>query len=265
MNQQSVSVQNVAVNLIDTGAGMPTLFLHGNPDSSEMWSDVILRMQPRYRFLAPDLPGYGRSAFIPNFDTSLENMARWVDELVTNAGIRERLNLVAHDFGAQFGLAWAIRHSDRVRRIVIFNTNFFSDYKWHPLAQIVRTPILGELGLAMFSEAQYTRQLRNDAPLVPAAYIPRVVERYTPSARKMALRLYRGTDSQKFLGWEDELREMTKRIPTLVVWGDRDPYAPASWADRFGAQQVVHLPENSHWPMLEAPQVVAQRLDEFLA
>ena len=264
MNQQSVFVQNAAVNLIDTGAGTPTLFLHGNPDSSEMWGEVISRMQPPLRFLAPDLPGYGRSAFIPNFDTSLTNMARWVDELVTNIGIREPLNLVAHDFGAQFGLAWAICHAKRVRRIAIFNTNFFSDYKWHPLAQIVRTPILGELGLAMFSEAQYTRQLRNDAPLVPAAYIPHIVERYTPSARKMALRLYRGTDSKKFLGWEDELRQITAHIPTLVVWGDRDPYAPAAWAERFGAQQVVHLPENSHWPMLEAPQVVAQRLDEFL-
>src|SRR6185436_18168760 len=264
MNQQSVFVQNAAVNFIDTGVGTPTLFLHGNPDSSEMWGAVISRMQPRLRFLAPDLPGYGRSAFIPNFDTSLENMARWVDELVSNIGIREPLNLVAHDFGAQFGLAWAIRHAERVRRIAIFNTNFFSDYKWHPLAQIVRTPILGELGLAMFSEAQYTRQLRNDAPLVPAAYIPRVVEGYTPSARKMAIRLYRGTDSKKFLGWEDELRQITAHIPTLVVWGDRDPYAPATWADRFGAQQVVHLSENSHWPMLEAPQVVAQRLDEFL-
>ena len=264
MNQQSVFVQNAAVNFIDTGVGTPTLFLHGNPDSSEMWGAVISRMQPRLRFLAPDLPGYGRSAFIPNFDTFLENMARWVDELVSNIGIREPLNLVAHDFGAQFGLAWAIRHAERVRRIAIFNTNFFSDYKWHPLAQIVRTPILGELGLAMFSEAQYTRQLRNDAPLVPAAYIPRVVEGYTPSARKMAIRLYRGTDSKKFLGWEDELRQITAHVPTLVLWGDRDPYAPATWADRFGAQQVVHLPENSHWPMLEAPQVVAQRLDEFL-
>ena len=51
-----------------------------------MWSEVISHMQPRYRFLAPDLPGYGRSALIPNFDTSLENMAQWVDEL--GAGVQ---------------------------------------------------------------------------------------------------------------------------------------------------------------------------------
>ena len=264
MNNRSVVVQNAAVNFIDAGAGTPLMLLHGNPDSSEMWGDMTSRMKPRYRFLAPDLPGYGRSEFIVNFDTSLENMARWVEELIANIGIREPINLVVHDFGAHFGLAWAIRHSDRVLQIAIFNTSFFSNYKWHPLAQIVRTPILGELGLAMFSEAQYKRQLQRDAPLVPAAYIHRAVELYRPSARKMTLRLYRGSDAKKFLGWEDELRQMTARVPTLVVWGDRDPYAPVGWAERFGAQQVLHFPDNSHWPMLEAPQVVAQRLDEFL-
>lgn len=264
MINQSVLVQNAAVNFIIEGTGTPTLFLHGNPDSAEMWLDVISRMKPRYRFFAPYLPGYGYSALIENFDTSLENMARWVDELVTNIGIREPLNLVVHDFGAHFGLSWAIRHFERVRRVAIFNTNFFSDYKWHPLARIIRTPILGELGLAMFNESQYRRQLKKDAPRVPAKYIPQVVAAYTPSARKMALRLYRGSESEKFLVWEDKLREMTARVPTIVLWGDHDPYAPTTWADRFGAQQVVHLPDVSHWPMLEAPQVVAQRLDEFL-
>lgn len=265
MNTKSLDVQNVAVNCVNEGSGAPTLFLHGNPDSSEMWDAVIAPMKSRYRCLAPDLPGYGCSAFIANFDTSLENMARWVEELVTNLGVTAPLNLVMHDFGAHFGLAWAIRHPDRVRRIAISNTSFFSDYKWHPLAQILRTPIIGELGLAMFNEAQYKKQLQRDAPRVPAEYIHRAMELYTSNARKMTLRLYRGSDSKKFVGWEDDLCGLTKRVPTIVLWGDRDPYAPVQWAERFGAQKVYHLPENSHWLPLEAPDVVAQRLDEFFA
>ncbi|CAG0940719.1 partial Haloalkane dehalogenase, partial [Anaerolineae bacterium] len=114
MNTKSLDVQNVAVNCVDEGSGAPTLLLHGNPDSSEMWGAVIAPMKSRYRCLAPDLPGYGCSAFIVNFDTSLENMARWVEELVMNLGVTAPLNLVMHDFGAHFGLAWAIRHPDRV-------------------------------------------------------------------------------------------------------------------------------------------------------
>ena len=72
MNNKSVVIQDALVNFIDQGDGTPTLFLHGNPDSSEMWSDTIARMKSKHRFLAPDLPGYGHSAFIANFDTSLE-------------------------------------------------------------------------------------------------------------------------------------------------------------------------------------------------
>lgn len=265
MNARTWLVQNASVYCVDEGAGAPTLFLHGNPDSSAMWSEVITRLRARLHCFAPDLPGYGRSAYIANFDTSLENMARWVDELVTQINVAEPLNLVMHDFGAHFGLAWAIRHPERVRRMVIFNTNFFSDYVWHPLARILRTPILGELGLALFNEAQYKKQLQNDAPNVPADYIHRVMEMYGADARKMTLRLYRASDSKKFIGWEDDLLTLTQRVPTLVLWGDRDPYVSPHWAERFGAQRVEHFATASHWLALEMPQAMADQLASFLA
>lgn len=265
MSSTLVTVQNAAVHVSDTGTGTPTLFLHGNPDSGEMWGPVIDRLRGRYRCLAPDLPSYGRSAPRPDFQVSLENEAGWVDALVTALGLPKPLNLVVHDFGGHFGLAWAVRHADQVRRLAIFNTNFFSDYRWHPLAQILRVPGLGELGLAAFNEAQYRRQLERDAPRVPADYAGRALALYSPAARQMTLRLYRGTDSRNFAGWEDELRALTARVPTLVLWGDRDPYAPASLAERFGAQRVHHFADYSHWLPLETPEAVAARLDEFLA
>ncbi len=262
MHARMINVQGASVYLMEQGTGTPTLFLHGNPDSADMWNGVITRLPP-YRFLAPDLPGYGRSAPVPDFDTSLDHMARWVEDLVNAAGVREPLNLVAHDFGAQFGLAWAIRHPDRVRRMAIFSTNFFSDYEWHPLAKILRTPVLGELGLRTFNEAQYVRQLQKDAPRVPREYIHRAMELYGSNARKMTLQLYRGGDSSKFIAWEDELCALAARVPTVVMWGDRDPYAPVRWAERFGAEKVYHFPENSHWLPVEAPDEVAEKLGQF--
>jgi pimeloyl-ACP methyl ester carboxylesterase len=264
-NPQTVSVQGASVFVLEQGAGRPTLFLHGNPDSADMWMEVIAGLNGRYRSFAPDLPGYGRSAPRPDFKIALEDEAQWVDELINALAVAEPLNLVMHDFGAHFGLAWAIRHLDRVRRIVIFNTSFFSDYRWHPLARVLRTPLLGELGLAAFNEARYLQQLAQDAPDVPRAYVHRAMALYTPAAKAMTLRLYRGTNPRNFVGWEDELPALTARVPTLVMWGDQDPYAPRAWAERFGAREVQHFAENSHWVPLEAPQVVARRLSEFLS
>lgn len=261
----NTTVQNSSVYLIDRGAGVPTLFLHGNPDSADMWQAVIAELSPHFRCLAPDLPGYGRSAVPANFKVSLENEAHWVNDLVDALAIDEPLNLVMHDFGGHFGLAWAIRYPERVRRMAISNTNFFSDYKWHQLARILRTPLLGELGLALFNEAQFTRQLQKDAPKVPAAHIRQTMELYSPAAKKMTLQFYRGTDAKNFIGWEDELLALTQRVPTCVIWGDRDPYVSPTWADRFGAQQVYHLADVSHWPPVEAPAAVAQKLLAFLA
>jgi pimeloyl-ACP methyl ester carboxylesterase len=259
MNTPSIFVQNAAVYLMDRGEGAPTLFLHGNPDSAEMWSEVIAHLGPSYRSLAPDLPGFGRSAPVPNFDTSLENRARWVEELVESIDLREAINLVGHDFGAQFGLAWAIRYPGRVRRIAISNTNFFSDYRWHRSARLMRAPLGGEIMMALLNDASFARQMQRDAAHLPQEYIERAMSLYTPKARKMALRLYRTTDSRSFVAWEDELCQLTAQVPTCVLWGDRDPYAPVQWAERFGAQEVYQFAEYSHWLPIEAPEEVAQR------
>src|SRR4029078_11195722 len=58
-----------------------------------------------------------------------------------------------------------------------------------------------------------------------------------PAAKRMALRHYRALDSANFRGWEDRLRELTARVPTLVARGEKDPHVAASWAEAVGAQQ----------------------------
>lgn len=77
-----LTVQNGAIYLEDSGAGEPMLFLHGVPDSAEMWDGVIERLEGQYRCIAPDLPGLGRSVAPPNFSCSLEHMASFLDDLV---------------------------------------------------------------------------------------------------------------------------------------------------------------------------------------
>jgi pimeloyl-ACP methyl ester carboxylesterase len=69
----------------------------------------------------------------------------------TAADVKQPIDLVAHDFDGPFGFAWAIRHPDAVRRIVAINTLFFSDYHWHFWAQVWRTPVLGELSMAVMT------------------------------------------------------------------------------------------------------------------
>jgi len=258
-----VPVHSVSVYVKDQGKGTPTLFLHGNPDSADLWDELIELLSPKLRCIAPDLPGFGRSSAPADFDCSLENMARFVDGLVEALGITERMNLVVHDFGGPFGLAWAIRHHWKVRRIVAINTVFFSDYRWHPWARVWRTPLLGEFSMALMNRRLFARALRRASPMLPADKIRQAYAWVKSPMKRMILRLYRATDPGNFAWWEDHLRALTVRIPALVLWGDQDPYIQKRYADRFGARKVVHFPAYGHWLPAEAPAKVAGHLLDF--
>lgn len=258
-----ITVENIAIQVTDQGAGVPTLLLHGIFDSADTWSGVTEHLRGGYRCLAPDLPGFGRSGEPATFDCSLPHLAQFIDNLLGALGIDEPINLVGYDIGATYGLAWAVTHPAKVRRLAILNANFFSDYKWHPFARLWRVPVLGELIMAGLTERGFARAMLNGAPQIPPEKAREAAKLVTPAAKRMALRHYRALDSAVFRGWEDRLRELTSRVPTIVCWGDQDPVISPAFAERFGAQQVHHFTANSHWLPLEAPAALAERLDAF--
>jgi pimeloyl-ACP methyl ester carboxylesterase len=83
--------------------------------------------------------------------------------------------------------------------------------------------------------------------------------------KKEVLRLYRASDPANFKDWEQKFLALTAAKPTLVIWGDKDPYISPRFAERFGARKVVHLPDVGHWPPIEAPAECADAILEFLS
>jgi len=260
-----VDVEGARIYIADEGEGQPVLFLHGNPDSADMWSGVIERLEGKYRCIAIDLPGFGRSEAPASFDATLESEARFVDYLVVALGINAPLDVVGHDFGGHFALAWAITHIEKVGRVVVSNTSFFADYQWHRVGRLLRMPVVGELAMAATNEGALVRNVRAAAPNLSVEQVKHTYSLYTPAAKKMALRLYRAANPEVFKAWEGGLSSLSKKVPMMVLWGDKDPFVASNYAERFGATEVHHFPEYSHWLPAEAPTEVAQRLDEFFS
>ena len=258
-----IQLQGASIYVDDQGSGSPTLFLHGNPDSSILWRGIINRMKSDLRCIAPDLPGFGHSGIPAGFKYSLPELGQFIDGLVTALNIREPLNLVMHDFGGPYGLAWAVKHSEKVRRLAIMNTIFFSDYRWHSWARIWRTWPLGELSMATTTWPAFRMMMKKSAPNLSDEHLRETYSLFTPRTRKMVLDLYRATDPANYKSWEDQLPELTARVPAMVLWGDRDPYVSSGYAERFGAKQVLHYPEYGHWLPGENPDEVAGRLADF--
>ena len=81
----------------------------------------------------------------------------------------------------------------------------------------------------------------------------------------MVLALYRAADPAAFREWEPRMRQLTARVPVLVLWGEQDPYIPPWVADRFGADRVVRFPDSGHWTPAEVPDRVALEIQNFVS
>lgn len=260
----SVTVQGVEVFVRESGRGEPVLFLHGNPDSADIWQDVIAQLQNRYRCIAIDLPGYGRSRTPRAFDVSIENLGRFINGVVESVGVNGPINLVAHDFGGAFAIAFASAHPNKVRRLAVINHPFFiGDYKWHSWARIWRTPLVGELSMMTVTWPAFRWLLKQASKKLTDEQIRHTYSLVTPESKRMMLRLYRAIGPEEFRKWEPRMLEATATIPTLALWGQRDPYIPEWVADKFGARRIVRFEESGHWVPAEVPELVSSELVKF--
>src|SRR5579884_3061743 len=121
---------------VDEGQGDPIVFLHGNPNSSYSWRNIIPYVQQFGRVIAPDLIGMGDSQKLPdsgpNSYTFVEHR-RYVDALLEQLGVRERVTFVVHDWGSALGFDWAYRHPDAVRGIAYMEA-IVKPYSWSEMA-----------------------------------------------------------------------------------------------------------------------------------
>lgn len=102
---------------VDVGEGEPVVFLHGNPTSSFLWRNVIPYLSDGYRCIAPDLIGMGDSDKLPDSGPgsyTLSEHREYLDGLLSQLDLGDRVTLVVHDWGSGLGFDWANRHRDRI-------------------------------------------------------------------------------------------------------------------------------------------------------
>lgn len=255
----TLDVLGSKVSAIDEGSGPPVVFLHGNPDTKEVWRGAIDLVSKSRRCIAPDLPGFGDSEIPANHDYSLDAQAGWVEAMVTAAKIDEPVTLVVHDVGGTHGCAWMVKHPERVKRVVFGNTAFTPKFRWHFWARIWRTPVLGEISMALMNYPLYAREVKK-ARKVDEAELRASYDRITARSKRGVLGWYRAMDPEVLEGWSEKLVDVVKTKSAAVRWGDRDPYIPKRFAETFGTTDVEHFAENGHWLIAERPDVIADAL-----
>lgn len=241
------------------------LFVHGYPESSYMWRHALPAVAAAgWWGIAPDLAGFGDSE--PDPPGTWEHHIERLDEFVRELDLPP-LVLVTHDWGVPIGVRWACDNADRMRAFVISDGGFFSDRRWHDVANVMRTPGEGEKLIAAFTRAGLGGALGAASAGMTEDALDEYWKGFEGEARRMAhLELYRSGDFEKLKPYDHRLAELA--LPTLIVWGEEDRFAGVKMAHRFhdeipGAQLVV-LEDAGHFVWEDRPEETASALVAFL-
>jgi pimeloyl-ACP methyl ester carboxylesterase len=270
VRRSELRVGDVRTRLLEAGprdAREAVVFLHGNPGSSADWEPLLAVAGEHRRAVAWDAPGFGRAS-APGFPQTVAAHAGFVGRALEELGI-ERAHLVAHDFGGPWGLAWATADPERFASAILICTGALPGYRWHALARVWRTPVVGELFMATTTRAGFRLLLRRgNRPALPRAFVDRMYDEFDRETRAAVLQLYRSVAD---VGAAGELRARAVRAldrPALVIWGRNDPYLGVEQAERelraFPRAEVMVLDRAGHWPFVDYPEAVSAAVVSFL-
>ena len=258
--------------------GMPKLYLHGIPTSSDDWVDFLARTGG----LAPDLIGFGRSGKGGHLDYTRAGLARFLERFLEHVGIDDGIDIVGHDWGAMVALAFVRRQPGRVRRLILLNppplparSGDLGRTAWPRMFRLWRTRGVGELVMGSTTKSLLARALRRGSvrpDAWPDARIDSVWSQFDQGTQRAILRLVRSERDDVVGGGGPRATVGTAgQAPgqaagqlgppiTTIIWGEEDPWYPPAVADAYAARlpgaTVERIAGAGHWPWLDRPEVV---------
>jgi pimeloyl-ACP methyl ester carboxylesterase len=263
----------VAYQDVGTGDGA-LLLIHGMAGSSATWRAVIPQLSRKYRVVAPDLLGHGKSDK-PRGDYSLGAFAVWLRDLLDELGI-SRATVVGQSLGGGVAMQFVYQHPDYCQRLVLISSGGLGpDVGW-------TLRLLSAPGAELFLPAIAPRPVLTVGNKLRSWFSatgiqsPRGAEIWSAysslsdaKTRQAFLRTLRAVVDPRGQAVSALNRlHLTSELPTMVIWGDQDRIIPvehgyALHEARAGSRLEV-LEGVGHFPHVERPSEVVDLIDDFI-
>ena len=253
----SVTSGEQTIAYTDVGTGPSLLFVHVGMWSI-LWRDVISRLQDRYRCVTLDVPGSGLSPS-PAGRPSLATAAEAIDIVVRTLDLVD-VTIAMHDLGAIAALEAAARWPERIAGIVAVNS-----FAWRPSGPMFR-------GMLAFMGNPIVRELDGATGWLPRAASTRFGagrrwDRQTRETFRRGMSRDQRKNFHRYMGAarrhdyhtiDTTLGGLSDR-PAMTIFGQyNDPlHFQPQWKTRFPDAQQIVIPKGLHFPMCDAPQIVA--------
>lgn len=255
--------REIAVLIAGPGSGRKLVFVHGLGGSQSTWQVVLGALADRYRVIALDLPGHGDSdkSDPGSIDYGVAGLARAIGEVLESLQLDAAI-LVGHSLGGAVALQMALEPSARVRGLVLIDSAGLGEEIAGELLDLMSHepgPSTARGLLELFFE---DKGLVLDRGVDEMAAMQSADGAWRAQQAVAAAAFANGVQQD---GLGDRLSDV--RIPTLVLWGERDRVIPLHHATaaltRLPDVTLRVLPGIGHVPQVEAAPTVATSIDRF--
>jgi pimeloyl-ACP methyl ester carboxylesterase len=253
------------------------LLLHGFPSASHMFRELIPVLSDRFRIVAPDLPGFGRSD-MPSRDKfayTFAGLAGVIERFTEVIGLA-RFAIYVFDYGAPTGFRMAVRHPERITAIISQNGNAYEEGLsdgWNPIRAYWQDPSgANRAALRAFLSPettiwQYTHGVADASLVSPDGYSLDNYYLARPGADEVQLDLFGDYKSNVAMYPEFQAYFRQHKPPLLAVWGKNDPFflppgAAAFKRDIPGAE--VRFLDTGHFALETHCDEIAAAIRDFL-
>jgi proline iminopeptidase len=286
--ESRIPVQGAELYCREVGQGTPMIVLHGGPDFDIGYLLPELdRLSDRFHLIYYDQRGRGRSAdHVKPEDVTLESEMDDLDKVREHFHL-DKMVLLGHSWGTVLALEYALRHPERVSRLVLMDPAPASaaDINRFRKERVEKWPVLMELRKAIADTTAYKEA---DPDAVVAYYrvhfkpalarsedyeklIIRMQARFIEQGKEGILKSRAVEDRLVNETWASpngyNLHPKLKglNIPALVITGDHDffPFAAAHIAEAIPSARLVTLKDCGHFPYLECPAPLREHIDAF--
>jgi pimeloyl-ACP methyl ester carboxylesterase len=275
-----IELSGARMHYVDEGRGEPIVMLHGNPTWSFYYRGLIKSLREDYRTVVPDHVGCGLSDKPDDngYEYTLDRRVADLETLLDCLGLVSGLTLVLHDWGGMIGMAYAIRHPERIKRLIVLNTAAFLLPAGKPLPRslwLCRNTPLGALlvrGLNAFSRGAV--RFCSIRPLDAAVRASYLAPYDSWSHRIAVLRFVQdiplrpGDRAYATVQAVQDGLARFRDLPMLICWGERDFVFDrdflAEWERRFPAASTHRFPDAGHFVLEDAGAAIIPLVRDFL-
>ncbi|MEZ6098913.1 MAG: alpha/beta fold hydrolase [Pirellulaceae bacterium] len=259
---KQISIANGSVlNVHDEGRGPILLLVHGFPLDHSMWDGQIAGLADRFRVIAPDLSGFGRSTFRTDFDqqspvTTMETFADELAALLDALQVQQKISLCGLSMGGYIAWQFWRRHRRRLDKLIVCDTRAGADPPEVARGRQLMAQRVLEEGAAPVAETMrpklFADATHNRSPAIVAQTVQVMLDTSPLAIAAAQNGMAQRPDVTSWLPQID--------VPTLVLVGQSDVISPVAEMRDIAAAipraAFVEIAGAGHMAPLEDPAAV---------